>query len=52
MDYFAEDEQEPFPHREIEKNLVVIKDTDILRAFPEPWAYMGEGAIVSYKYID
>lgn len=51
MDYFDEDEN-MFPLREVEKKIYVIKDPEIVSAFPEPWAYLGIGPIISYKYLD
>lgn len=51
MDYFDEHENMVAP-REVEKKIYIIKDPDIVSEFPEPWAYIGKGPIMSYKYID
>jgi hypothetical protein len=52
MDYFAEHQMGGIPSREIEKQVNIIQDEAITTEFPEPWAYIGIGPIVSYKYID
>ncbi|MDD3889522.1 MAG: pilus assembly PilX N-terminal domain-containing protein [Syntrophomonadaceae bacterium] len=52
IDYFTEHEEGLEPNREIEKNINIIKDTGIANKFPGPWAYLGLGPLVSYKYID
>lgn len=51
MNYFSEHHMAGIPNREIEKQVNIIQD-EIVTEFPETWAYLGIGPIVSYKYIN
>jgi hypothetical protein len=37
---------------EMHKLVHIINDPSVIKEFPEPWAYMGIGKIISYKYTD
>jgi len=37
---------------EMDKLIHVVNDPSVIKEFPDPWAYMGLGTIVSYKYTD
>jgi hypothetical protein len=37
---------------EMDKLIHIVYDPSVIKEFPDPWAYMGLGTIVSYKYTD